>query len=1001
MSQVIIDGETISQQDELEKLDGDEYLILQKGSENKKIKTDKLIDSKEITNVTEIFGGLNMTQIRKLTQNGQVFAPATTSDAVVDANLQVATSKLIEEINVSKIFPAGGTDGTNKYTLETAIAKIPTAYRTVGVKCSFLDDGGILETWEYLGGTFTRMSSWGQVGTMELLKLHTESDFLNGYKSIVANETFDKVNGGYISSADIQRSDLFRIIGKVTVQESGDGYSPFKVYTFSDSSLSTESFITERFFSDFNEATLASTEKYALFLFQKSTNTATVFKLEMSGYAQPKQYTDEELSTLNNKITNVEKNAQTNASSILDKNASTYLKNLLKLDENWTSYQGNSSYENGVCTFQSTGNSANVNTTIEIQQGYNSIYLGGIIDTQGNTTTQYIQCLIYRKGIASPSTRELSVIKNNANEFTYGSKFTFDEEIEKITFRYRIGESNKTVLFKNPIAVLLSNINDLELGDYFEGTKDFYSDYSKEAGHSQTATFAENVSENSSAIQSKADSANLPQNLVISANFSDESKWVFQAVTNYNIENGRFHVNKVSNDNGIIYQNTSFEEQNGNYIYCSGKLKSNYSLTNDTYFEVIVYYNDETYNTLTANSSIGTDDEGYYLFEVSRAITKPVTHAIFRIRLKNLSSYENVGVVIKEPFMAVISNEQFNDIYNGNCVYYLKRATPYANIAIKALNAGKIDLEQLFSKITPLAGKKLLTLGDSITFGKKWQPQLAALTGMAFLENAVFTEYADDVSIQIQHLSELPKTVTVSNYPIGEGETGGIKNVATAIGGSSVRAVATPGSTGTEVDGNSAIVDGVSYNVGVAPGESLYERSKYVHIYEPDIIIVMGGQNDGTLSTGSSRLGSMDDEAYQGGYILQSEYDLLETEEKKKYSFYAMYKGMLLNLIKNNPKASIYCCGVMRCLRKQYNNEIYDEEATINYFYNNMLPAIKVKNAAIKEIAEFYGCKYIDLEGLSINPWNNTEWSSDTGDLLVHPNVERGNMMAISISNQL
>lgn len=54
MAQVIIEGETISQQEELEKLDGDEYLILQKGTENKKLKTVKLIDSKEITNVTEI-----------------------------------------------------------------------------------------------------------------------------------------------------------------------------------------------------------------------------------------------------------------------------------------------------------------------------------------------------------------------------------------------------------------------------------------------------------------------------------------------------------------------------------------------------------------------------------------------------------------------------------------------------------------------------------------------------------------------------------------------------------------------------------------------------------------------------------------------------------------------------------------------------------------------------------------------------------------------------------
>ena len=103
-----------------------------------------------------------MTQIRKLSQNGQVFAPATTTDAVVDANLQVAASKLIEEINVSKVFPTGGIDGTNKYTLETAIAKIPSAYRNVGIKCSFLNEGNNLEIWEYQGGTrgFTDLLSW-------------------------------------------------------------------------------------------------------------------------------------------------------------------------------------------------------------------------------------------------------------------------------------------------------------------------------------------------------------------------------------------------------------------------------------------------------------------------------------------------------------------------------------------------------------------------------------------------------------------------------------------------------------------------------------------------------------------------------------------------------------------------------------------------------------------------------------------------------------------------
>ena len=62
---------------------------------------------------------------------------------------------------MSKIYPTGGIDGTNKYTLETAIAKIPSSLRNVGLKCSFLDDAGQLETWEYTGkswsaGSFVR-----------------------------------------------------------------------------------------------------------------------------------------------------------------------------------------------------------------------------------------------------------------------------------------------------------------------------------------------------------------------------------------------------------------------------------------------------------------------------------------------------------------------------------------------------------------------------------------------------------------------------------------------------------------------------------------------------------------------------------------------------------------------------------------------------------------------------------------------------------------------------
>lgn len=38
---------------------------------------------------------------------------------------QKAVTDMVTEYNVSKLHPTGGISGTDKYTLETAIAKIP------------------------------------------------------------------------------------------------------------------------------------------------------------------------------------------------------------------------------------------------------------------------------------------------------------------------------------------------------------------------------------------------------------------------------------------------------------------------------------------------------------------------------------------------------------------------------------------------------------------------------------------------------------------------------------------------------------------------------------------------------------------------------------------------------------------------------------------------------------------------------------------------------------
>ena len=57
---------------------------------------------------------------------------------------------LVSEYNVSVNHPTSGIDGSNKYTLSSAIALVPEQYRTIGIKCSFIDSEGYLESWKYL-----------------------------------------------------------------------------------------------------------------------------------------------------------------------------------------------------------------------------------------------------------------------------------------------------------------------------------------------------------------------------------------------------------------------------------------------------------------------------------------------------------------------------------------------------------------------------------------------------------------------------------------------------------------------------------------------------------------------------------------------------------------------------------------------------------------------------------------------------------------------------------
>ena len=66
----------------------------------------------------------------------------------------------ITEYNVSIHHPSFGIDGSNRYTLEGAIVQVPEDIRMVGLKVSFLNNSGLVETWEFAGGVFENIENW-------------------------------------------------------------------------------------------------------------------------------------------------------------------------------------------------------------------------------------------------------------------------------------------------------------------------------------------------------------------------------------------------------------------------------------------------------------------------------------------------------------------------------------------------------------------------------------------------------------------------------------------------------------------------------------------------------------------------------------------------------------------------------------------------------------------------------------------------------------------------
>ena len=116
-------------------------------------------------------------------------------DNYVRVPIRTEVISWINEINISKLFPTGGTAGDFRYTLSGAIAKIPTEFVKVGMKVTFRTDLGVTtQTWVLVKSALGGYSSY-----------HLNPD---NYERVPERFEFDKLGNDYNSNTNNRLANI-------------------------------------------------------------------------------------------------------------------------------------------------------------------------------------------------------------------------------------------------------------------------------------------------------------------------------------------------------------------------------------------------------------------------------------------------------------------------------------------------------------------------------------------------------------------------------------------------------------------------------------------------------------------------------------------------------------------------------------------------------------------------------------------------------------------------
>lgn len=341
----------------------------------------------------------------------------------------------------------------------------------------------------------------------------------------------------------------------------------------------------------------------------------------------------------------------------------------------------------------------------------------------------------------------------------------------------------------------------------------------------------------------------------------------------------------------------------------------------DSTCPILLVYNGSTIVTqaFVKENSTNVGDGWTY---VQRELTLPAewTSVKLQLRCVNLTEihFRNLR----------ISNSSSNNIDAGKLV------APYAN---------KLTGDITSAIYGQSYGKKLVCLGDSITYQHQWQPHLVTMNGVIWDANDSYPGI---------------------NHPL-------------ALGGAHVLPMYKNETEWTS--GSSA---------GEKKGTSIYYMADYVKDCNPDIIIVFGGTNDITYL---DHIGTINDEPYIGEEVPYANID--------QVTFYGAYKGMLQKLTTQNPNAKIYAMTIMY---PWYNvpSEGIGYFAETKALYNKAIREC----AALYSVEVIDLCYDSGINLFNAGAYYKADSSAESwvgASARVHPNELGGEMMAKLISRHL